>query len=308
MQKEIETRVVRIMYLLNRMDAGTINLRSEAARLNVSPRTLQRDIKVLQDAEFPIYDPKPGLYTFTAGASLERMNLSPEEASVLCVMSDVSLSLGKQFGGAFSKLKKRFCKLRQSPFFVKLEQSSDSLTAEIVKPLEDAIQDRHIVNIYYKGNRPRYCNGIKPLKMCWMDGFWYLVAMPAAENAYFKFRMDKITRVIPLDTKFACTADIDGLLLESKSIWFDMNRNIDVLLEVRGDAVAYFKKHEYFPCQKIEKENTDGSLTVSCRVSNLMEIMPQVKRWLPLVKILEPIAFAAELKAQVRAYLDDSVL
>lgn len=308
MQKELENRIERILYLLNRMNRGTVNLRGEAKKMNVSPRTLQRDIKVLQEAEFPIYDPKPGLYTFTAGSSLERMNLSAEEASVLCVMSDVSLSLGNQFGGAFSELKKRFCKLRQSPFFVKLEQSTDGLAAEIVKPLETAIQNCRAVNIYYLGNKPRYCNGIKPLKMCWMDGFWYLVAMPAAENAYFKFRMDKITRVIPLDTKFACTTDIDSLLLESKSIWFDMNRNIAVLLEVRGDAVAYFRKHEYFPCQKIEKENADGSLNMSCRVSNFMEIMPQVKRWLPLVKILEPVAFAAELKAQVCAYLKDDVL
>jgi len=308
MQKEMENRISRILYLLNRMDRGSVNLRSEALKLKVSPRTLQRDIKVLQDADFPIYDPKPGLYTFTEGCSLEKMNLSPEEASVLCVMSDVSASLGNQFERAFSSLKKRFCRSRRSPFLIKLEQSAECLSSEIVKPLETAIADHKTVNIYYKGRKPRYCNGIKPVKICWVDGFWYLVALPDTEHDYFKFRMDKIAHVIPQDAKFTRPKDIDQLLLESRNIWFGKAREIKVQLEVRGEAVEYFKKHDYFTCQKIEKENDDGSLTVSCLVSNFMEVMPQIKRWLPLVKVLQPCELAAEVKAQVRAYLEDSDL
>ena len=306
MQKEMESKVARILYLLNRMDKGAINLRQEAEKLRVTQRTLQRDMKALQEAEFPIYDPKPGIYTFSEGYSLEKMNLSPAEASVLGVMSDVAGSLGKRYAKAFLSLKHRFISHKRSPFFIKIEQSATPLSNEIVMQLETTIAESRVINIYYHGRKPCYCNSIKPLKICWMDGFWYLIALTEPGNVHFKFRVDKIAQVIPQQTKFSYSGNIDGLLMESKNIWFGTERNITIKLLVSGNAVEYFKKHDYFPSQNIEKEHKNDSITVSCRANNFMEVLPQIKRWIPCVKVITPIALAETLKAEIKAYMEDS--
>lgn len=303
MQKEMKSKFARILYLLNRMDKGAINLRQEAGKLHVAQRTLQRDMKTLQEAEFPIYDPKPGLYTFSEGYSLEKMNLSPEEASMLGVMSDVAASLGKHYARTFLSLKQRFTGHKRSPFFIKIEQSAAPLSSDIVIQLEAAISESRSINIYYNGKKPCYCNSIKPLKICWMDGFWYLIALTEPANTHFKFRLDKIARVIPLQAKFSYSGDIESLLIESKNIWFGADRNIEIKLLVSGDAAEYFRKHDYFPDQKIEKEHKDGSVTVSCRAANFMEVLPQIKRWIPLVKVSKPADLAGLLKAELKRYL-----
>ena len=76
MQKEMHNKLTRLLYELNTLDKGPINLIDMAAEVGVSVRTLQRDMNDIDEAEFPLWNPAPGTYAFVKGFSLEKMQIS----------------------------------------------------------------------------------------------------------------------------------------------------------------------------------------------------------------------------------------
>lgn len=60
MQKEMHNKIIRLLYELNALDKGAICLADMAAEIGVSLRTLQRDMRDIQEADFPLYCPAPG--------------------------------------------------------------------------------------------------------------------------------------------------------------------------------------------------------------------------------------------------------
>lgn len=54
----------RLLYLLNILDSGEIRVPREARDLNVTERTIQRDINDIDSGEFPVYKTALGVYKF----------------------------------------------------------------------------------------------------------------------------------------------------------------------------------------------------------------------------------------------------
>lgn len=54
----------RLLYLLNILDGGEIRVPREARDLNVTERTIQRDINDIDAGEFPVYKAALGVYKF----------------------------------------------------------------------------------------------------------------------------------------------------------------------------------------------------------------------------------------------------
>ena len=119
MQKDMQHKLTRLLYELNALDKGPIQLSALALEVGVTVRTLQRDMNDIQEAQFPLWNPAPGEYAFVEGFSLEKMKLSGAEACLLVLMSDMAASLGSHFGESFSALKKRLLTVPEdNPFFI----------------------------------------------------------------------------------------------------------------------------------------------------------------------------------------------
>ena len=52
----MDDKITRLLYILNRLDKGEVNLKQVADDMGVALRTVQRYIATIQDAEFPVYD------------------------------------------------------------------------------------------------------------------------------------------------------------------------------------------------------------------------------------------------------------
>ena len=65
----------RLLYILNRLDKGEINLQKMAKDMGVSVRSVQRYINTIDEADFPIYNPRPGIWTFVEGFNLSKMQI-----------------------------------------------------------------------------------------------------------------------------------------------------------------------------------------------------------------------------------------
>ena len=305
MQKEMQNKVTRLLLELNELDKGEICLSDLAAELGVSTRTLQRDMRTIQEADFPLYCPTPGTYAFMEGFSLEKMKLSDREASMLVFMSEIANSLGNNFGASFDLLKKRLLGTEEkSPFFVKFSGGEDYPDTPLTREISACIRAREKVTVCYAGGN-RACYPVRPLKMLWVDGFWYLLAL-TDNDKLLKFRLEKISSATPLGKFFKYTADIEKIIREGTNIWFDKERTLEVEMEISSVVAKYFKARSYFPLQKIKEEQPDGRLIITCRASNTEEIIHTIFHWIPEIKVLSPKELGEEVKNKLKEYLKEA--
>lgn len=302
MQKEMHNKLTRLLYELNALDKGKIRLKDMAAETGVAVRTIQRDMNDIQEADFPLWNPDPGVYAFEEGFSLERMKLSSAEASILVLMSDMASSLGGNFGHSFALLKNRLLSAPQdNPFFIKMNSGEMYKDTPITRTLEGCVRGREWVTVCYKGGKMA-CYPVRPLKLMWVDGFWYLLAL-TDDDKLLKFRLEKITSAKALNKPFKYNKNIDKILRESTNIWFEKDRPLEVTLEVSAECAKYFKRKTYFPLQKVEKELKDRRIILSCKAAKEEEILPTILHWLPHIKVVSPTSLHARVKDVLSDYL-----
>lgn len=301
MQGEILNKVRRLLYILNELDQGEIWVSAIAEDLNVTVRTVQRDLRILEDAGFPFANTKKGAYCFVEGFSLQRMRVTAREAAILALMGDVAHSLGGGFSDTFKDLRGKVMEpSRGNPFFIKIAKGQAFKDPELMKTLEEAINNRNHIVIKYE-NSPLSGRTISPLKIAWFNGFWYLLAY-GKDELILKLRLDKIKSAKPLATHFSRPQKLEKILRDSASIWFEENRKIKVNLTVDGEVAQYFKKREYFPKQKIVKIAKDGSLTVECAVGRFEEVLPTILEWIPYVVVQQPQEFKDLVTNKINQY------
>ena len=301
MQKEMHNKLTRLLYELNALDKGQICLKDIAAETGVCVRTLQRDMNDIDEADFPLCNPAPGVYAFIEGFSLERMKLSGAEASILVLMSDLASSLGGNFGHSFAMLKNRLLTPQDNPFFIKMNSGEMYKETPITNTLETCVREREWVKICYKGGKMADYQ-LRPLKLMWVEGFWYLLAL-TDDDKLLKFRLEKISSADAMNKPFKYNKNIEKILRESTNIWFEKDRPLSVTLEVSAECAKYFKRKVYFPLQKLEKELKDGRIVISCKAAKEEEILPTILHWLPHIKVVSPASLHKRVKEVLNGYL-----
>ena len=289
------------MFLLNEFDRGNVHLGSLADELLVNVRTLQRDIRVLEDAGFPIANPAKGEYCFVEGYSLQKMQLSAKEAALLALLSSIAGSLGGSFQETYVSLRNRILETTsENPFYIKLPKGQIFLDDDTSKIIERAIKKREKLKIVYEKSKISG-KDISPLKIAWFDGFWYLLAL-GKNDVILKLRLDKIKSLTPTGLIFRRPEKIEKILEESVSIWFESARNTRVELQISARAAPYFEKKVYFPQQKNLKKTAKGELVLECFIAKYEEILPTVLAWLPHIIVRSPQQLADLVSTKITAY------
>ncbi len=214
----------------------------------------------------------------------------------------MSENIGGQF---FSKTKKLLQKIKNddyNPFYTKLnlEDISDKLTE--VQILETAIKSKNTIICNYKIDETTKIK-INPLKIVNYEGFWYLVAVGAKNDILKKYYLKNISFVKITNETFEVTEELDDLLENSVSIWFQEDiEPFDVTLYIDSKIAKYFQRKPISKAQIIEKKDDDGSLKIKVTITHEMEILPIVKYWIPNIKIIEPQWVNDILDEQINLY------
>ena len=81
--KSYDKKIFRLIHMLNRLNSGNLFRTSELAEeFNVTSRTIQRDLELLNMAGFPvIYEDDK--YKFMNGFSLQKISVTPAEKFLL---------------------------------------------------------------------------------------------------------------------------------------------------------------------------------------------------------------------------------
>lgn len=305
MRKENDLkRLTRIVKLLNILSEGKLVVSDIATELNVSTRTIQRDIKAMEEAGFPIYDEKPGQKRFLKTFSLKKAKLTDEEASMLVLMSDIIKPLGAKFNTSFSTLKNKVLNANEeSLFYIKLHKGPPYKETVITKTLERSIHEKTWVNMTLTHDPSRKLEyQLRPLKIINYDGFWYLLGINLF-NKKKTIRLDNILEVASTDKTFKVREDIIKTLEQSPNVWFGEKKDIKVVVKVFPEVAHYFKAKEVFPMQKTTKEWKDGSLTIESHVSNHREAIQIIMQWVPYISIIQP----KDLRLKIQTLLKEGL-
>ena len=304
--KEYDKKIFRLLYILNRLDkGGKVSTRRLAKEFNVTLRTVQRDLELLNMTGFPLESLEKGYHSFAEGFSLGKVMASEEEASLLSFLYEIAKSLGENFEESFQGiLRKVLAEGEESSFYVKIPEGV-KLDKEFphLKDLELAIEECRKIELSYltkEGEVKQF--KVHPLKIIFFEGFWYLLTRIDEKEWIVKFRLENIKEVTVLDEYFALPENLKTMLDQSVNIWFSEKRDKKVVLKVDKDIARFFKQRTFFPLQEIKKENKDGSMLVESTVGHYMEVIPTIFKWLPRITVVKPKELREEIKGIIKEY------
>jgi len=303
--KNYDKKIFRLLYALNKLDrGGKVSTRDLSKEFNVSLRTVQRDLELLNMAGFPLAPADKGIHSFAEGFSLKKLMLSKEEASLLSFMFEVAKSLGRDFEESFGGLIKKVLTPEAEPmFYAKIPEGIKmDKKYPFMNNLKEAVEKHRKSRIHYVTEEKDTSFVVHPLKVIFFDGFWYLLARADEDERIIKLRLECIKDVRPLSSSFKVPGNLKAMLDESVNIWFSDQRNKRVVLKVEKEAARFFKARKYLPLQKITKRNKDGSIIIETKVSQDMEVVPTLFLWIPYVKIISPKGLAHDIKAVIKDY------
>lgn len=292
---------------------GCPSRQSLAAELEVTTKTIQRDMDFLRDRfHAPIeYDRDRGGYILTGPVDeLPRIDLTQSELISIYVAQK---ALQAYRGTAFeAPLRNAFDKLAASldgQLSVSLTEMEASLSfrqfearpveLKVFQTVATAVQKQKLLEIEYKkldAQKPQK-RKIEPYHLACVQGQWYCIAHDLRPKDMRTFHLGRIksARLLADDFVRPKSFDIRKYLGGSLGIFAGKGSH-EVVLHFDKWSSQLVREKTWHPTQKLQ-ELTHGELELTLQLNNLEEVEPWVLSWGSHVRVVGP----RELKARIRA-------
>ena len=253
----------RILALLVVLQSGKAFTGEElAARLDVPPRTLRRDISRLRGYGYPVEtQPGPGgYYRLTAGRTMPPLLLDDDEAiATLLGLATLGATGNEREGSvddaairAYGKVDQYLPK-RLRPRVAALRASLEttptptpSISAETMSTLAEAIAHERIVTFHYVGaNGTATSRRVEPYRQIHLLLRWYLLGWDTDKEDWRVFRIDRVSELRAQSRTFAPRALPAGTGVDYLRQGINRNRQrVVVTIEAPMTEVADAFAHE----------------------------------------------------------------
>lgn len=229
-----------------------------ADRLQVSARTLRRDVEHLRELGYPV-DANSGVdggYALAPGAALPPLVVDDDEALALAVAVQSQLASGDAGEAALrvmtkiiqvmpKRLRTRLDAVRTTTTPVSwLDTQTAPLDYGLLGTLAMGCRDRERVEFDYHGLRANTTSRrVEPFRLISLGQRWYLVAYDLTRSDWRTFRIDRITRAastgVPFNPRtppFDDVAEFIRSRVSGKAAGGPFH--IEVLVEAPADRVA----------------------------------------------------------------------
>lgn len=143
---------------------------------------------------------------------------------------------------------------------------------------------------------------VEPYRLLNHKGIWYLVAKEGGKIKTFAF--SSVEDLLVSETAFEADPEVKKSL-EGESLWIG-TEPMEVIVSVSASVAHYFRRRPVLVNQSIVKELEDGGLLVSTRVGHENEVLPQVRYWIPHLRIVRPESLQVRIVAELAAYVEGS--
>jgi len=296
---KILTRLTVILSKLN--DGEALSVKELAKEFNTSDRTIQRDFNE-RLASFPIYQENKK-WKMQDGFRVEKTK-SLEDEIVLDIIEKITESIGGKFSIKAHKLLSKIKNEDFNPIYTKLNIEDISDRFADIQILETAIKEKREIKCSYDDERHDiYTTTIQPLKIVNFEGFWYLIAL--RDDVLKKYYLKNISNPTITDEIFETDNELDTLLDESISIWFQRDiEPFEVKLFADKSAAKFFKRRP-LPTQAVESLNTDGTMEFTVTITHEMEILPIIKYWIPHIYVVGPEWISEIVQEDLEKYMNN---
>lgn len=290
----------RLLLMLEKLsNEKSATLKELAEEYGVDERTIRRDIEKLHF--FPI-EVKNSVVMMDEDFDIKGSRFVNEEL----IITELAFSA---IHGIDEELDKRMHSVRAkashptffTPYHIKAELYEEiDMDSDLLNKIEDAITKRNVSKV--KSND--VVSIVHPYKVVSFDGIWYLLARDTADEKIKTYLISGIqefratTNLMPEMVK-----DVSKLLENVHTAWFEDGNSFEVKVKVKAQIANYFKLKKHLVSQEIIKENKDGSIIVTFRVSTDEDVDNLIKSWLPHIEVIKPERFRKKLVLELEEYV-----
>ena len=185
---------------------------------------------------------------------------------------------------------------------------SDSV---LLKKLENTIKLQKYIKIEYEINGKINKFEVKPYKIIFINENFYLACEIEHEKLEFAmYRISKIKSIEETSKTYHKNREIEDFIKDIQTPFAFYRRDykkylIDIVLEVDKSKAFFFENKKYLKSQEILNKQDNGNLLIKYRVTQEMEIEELIKRWIPFVKVVEPISLKEKIFSHLRSYMSN---
>lgn len=309
------SRLLQILLLLQ--TRRQLTARELAEELEVSLRTIYRDVEALAAAGVPVYadQGRAGGYRLVDGYRTKLTGLTEGEAAALFLVGmpgpAAALGLTEQTSAAELKLlaalapdqRDRAGRLKNRfhldmPAWYRDAEDSPYLSAVASAVMED----RRIKVLYRRWEAPREVERtLEPYGLVLKNGSWYVVA--ATKGGVRTYRVSNILQLAPTDEAFTRPGDFDlAGFWQAHLDRFEKQRFTgEALVRISAQLVARLSDLSAAALLKAVADSgaepdDDGSITVALPIESAGHAAQQLIRFGKALEVLEPPELRAELK------------
>lgn len=313
-------QTARVLELLKRFNNGEKvcidTLQSDALWEGKSEKTIRRDLDVIKEyfpQSYELIRGERGCYKAITKESFENF-LKPDLLSLLVQTFNLAQKSNmfenldiepsdKKILESKIKESSKCYEFKSKPF----ESKPDDIV--VFKKLENAIKHQKYISIEYPIKDAFMKLEVKPYKILFMHENFYLACeIENREFEYASYRISKIRSIEMLAKTYQKDYEIEDFIKSIQTPFALYKRDfrkhlIEVKLEVDKAKAYFFKSKQYLKSQKLCEEQPNGNLIYSYQVTQLLEIEELIKRWLPHVRVLEPLELKEKIESELKEYL-----
>jgi predicted DNA-binding transcriptional regulator YafY len=314
--------VIRQWKVLHALEASRhgASIDSLAGELDVTTRTIRRDLAALQEAGFPLYDTRDddGRVRWRLDGQVLKGLDTGFTLGELCALylsrnlleSVAGTPFQRDLGNAFARL--------QAALSPRMRQFLDRLPAvlaakpgprtrggeassDIVARLLEATLHSRVVTMRYhsvsSGKIKDYL--LHPYRLAFAQGGLYLLAyVPAYENIR-TFAVDRIKTVSLEKQTFTPRRDLPEDVFANS---LGVNTGPPERVEIAFDAqlAPYIRARVWHASQQV-RDAADGALTVTMQVCHDWALRSWILSWGPFARVISPLELAAQVRDDLSA-------
>ena len=317
--------VIRQWKVLHALESSRhgVSIDALADDLDVTTRTIRRDLAALQEAGFPLYDERDddgrvrwrldghvlkGLETGFTLAELCALYLSRNLLEAVA-----GTPFQRDLGLAFARLEKMLSP-RMRQFLDRLPKvlaakpgpraRGGESTEDLVARLLEATLHFRVARMRYhsvsSGREKEY--ELHPYRLAFAQGALYLLAYVPEYKAIRTFAVDRIASVSLEKQTFTPRQDIGDEVFGNS---LGVNTGPAAPLEIEFDAriAPYVRARVWHASQEI-RENGHGGLTLAMNVCHDWALRSWILSWGGFARVVSPASLATEVRADIQAAHD----
>ena len=282
-----------LYYLVEKRKATAPEL---AKKLNVSIRTIYRDIEWMSGAGIPVYcNPGKGGGIFLLNSFiLDKGLLSTDEKEEL-MLAIQGLDALKGDGQVAEKLRALF--QIKAEDWIRIDFSDwrgTKYQENLFEILKRGIFQKQVVRFIYRSQQCEAIRNLEPLQLIFKNQDWYIYGFCIERQDFRLFKLSRMSQCELLDERFE--QKVVSKPIEANDLKEEM-----VKLRLKFDKSQAFRVYEEFT--GLITEDKEGSLLVEVDLPKHISLYSYLLSFLDGVEVLEPIEIRKEFQTKLNDIL-----